>query len=68
MCHTDFSLPQTLLRHGLLPTIITAMLRIMSCPGEEEEDTCEDSAQESQSPITLAGQVSEEEGEGLVSA
>lgn len=50
--------PQTLLRHGLLPTIISTMLTIMASPeGEEEEEEGDDSAQESQSPITLAGQV-----------
>lgn len=51
---------KTLLRHGLLPTIINTMLAIMASPDEDEEEEeggSDELAAESQSPITLAGQV-----------
>ena len=47
---------QTLLKQGLLPTIIRTMLAIMATPREMEEEG-EEVSTESQSPISLAAQV-----------
>ena len=47
---------QTLLKHGLLPSIIHTMLTIMATPPSNGEEHEEEVA-ESQSPISLAAQV-----------
>ena len=50
---------QTLLRHGLLPSILTTMLSIMASHKEidEEDDLEEEDSNQSQSPTALAAQV-----------
>ena len=47
---------QALLKHGLLPSILTTVLTIMATPADDD-DLPEDNAAQSQSPISLAAQV-----------
>ena len=57
----DYTLTsQTLLKHGLLPSILVTMLKIMASHQEDEDDDDDDlqeDSRESQSPTSLAAQV-----------